>query len=68
MTESHCLTIDGICLTEETDASEDGKKMASKKEWQRGGKCPDVRTNFYRRCIREGPERAFVRSTPKERS
>ncbi|GFY64821.1 hypothetical protein TNIN_193441 [Trichonephila inaurata madagascariensis] len=32
MTESHCLKLDGACLTEEPDASEDGEKIASKKE------------------------------------
>ncbi|GFY73384.1 uncharacterized protein TNIN_405921 [Trichonephila inaurata madagascariensis] len=46
MTESHCLTIDGACLTEVTDASEDGGRIALKKGWRRGGKCPDVRTSF----------------------
>ncbi|GFX71182.1 hypothetical protein TNCV_3649471 [Trichonephila clavipes] len=47
ITESPCVTIDGACLTEEADASEDGRKIASKKEWRRGEKCSDVGTNFF---------------------
>ncbi|GFT00787.1 hypothetical protein TNCV_3114521 [Trichonephila clavipes] len=33
--------IDGACLTEETDTSEDGGKIASRKEWSL-----EIRTNY----------------------
>ncbi|GFT70049.1 hypothetical protein TNCV_4690001 [Trichonephila clavipes] len=34
---SHCMTIDGACLTEDTDTSEDGGRIDSKEELRRDG-------------------------------
>ncbi|GFU89117.1 hypothetical protein TNCV_2895651 [Trichonephila clavipes] len=55
-----CVTIDGACLTEETDASVDGGRIASKKEWRRvGQKFQMCGRAVWHRCIQEGPERAI---------
>ncbi|GFY79369.1 hypothetical protein TNIN_15641 [Trichonephila inaurata madagascariensis] len=42
---SRRVTIDKTCLTEGTDAWEDGGRIASKKQWWRGGQCPNLRTS-----------------------
>ncbi|GFT38174.1 uncharacterized protein TNCV_4052591 [Trichonephila clavipes] len=62
MIVSRCVAIDGACLTEEADTSEDGGRIASKKEWQRGGQSVQMCGRVvWHRCIQEGPKRAIER-------
>ncbi|GFU68884.1 hypothetical protein TNCV_4882111 [Trichonephila clavipes] len=63
MIVSRCVIIDGACLTEEADTSENGGRIASKKEWQRGAQSVQMCGRVvWRRCIQERPNRAIVRS------
>ncbi|GFY77751.1 hypothetical protein TNIN_450791 [Trichonephila inaurata madagascariensis] len=58
-TVSCCETIDGACVTEETDALEDSGRIASKKEWRRGGQSVQMCGQaVWRRGI-QGPKRAI---------
>ncbi|GFX68863.1 hypothetical protein TNCV_3865621 [Trichonephila clavipes] len=66
ITVSRRVTIDwASCLNEETDASVDGGRMASKKQWRRDGQSVQMYgRSVWCRCIQDGTEIIIVRSTP----
>ncbi|GFX83994.1 hypothetical protein TNCV_4858021 [Trichonephila clavipes] len=59
------VTIDGACLTEETDALEDYERMTFNEQWWRDGQSVQMFERVvWRRYIQEGLGRAIVSSAP----
>ncbi|GFW30691.1 hypothetical protein TNCV_456281 [Trichonephila clavipes] len=59
-TETHCVSIDGSCLSWETGASEDGVRLLQRGNGDEVDQRPNVRTSLLSRSVREGPELLLV--------